>query len=187
MIGLIFDKECFKIISLLSLSPGSRFSRNDIKEKTRLNNVPLDIALKKLLSSKILIKDARLYQANFENDDSKKIIDLLSKQYKKLKELPLDVYFLLIDLISSAYTIKGIEIYLFGSYSKLVYQLGSDVDIAIIASKDFDKNSLIKAKNKLEKKYNKNIEIHDFDRSSFYKNKSDPLIKDILKNGIKLI
>ena len=32
-----------------------------------------------------------------------------------------------------------------------------------------------------------NIEIHYFSKNEFYKNKKDPLIKDILKNGVRVI
>ena len=40
---------------------------------------------------------------------------------------------------------------------------------------------------KLEKKYERKIEIHTFEKKAFYQNKNDPLIKNILKDGIKLV
>lgn len=40
---------------------------------------------------------------------------------------------------------------------------------------------------KLEKHYGKRIEGHFFDLRSFYKNKRDPLVREILQNGIKIL
>jgi predicted nucleotidyltransferase len=187
MISLIFNKEEFKILNIFSISPGSKFRRNEIKEKTKLNNVPLDEALLKLVKSDIIKKERKFYSINFENSYSKLIIEIISKQYKFLKEIPLDVYFLITDLISESKLLRKTEIYLFGSYSKLIYKDTSDIDIAILTDSNFDKKSVNKIIQKLEKRYSKNIEIHLFEKSKFYKNKKDPLIKDILKNGIKLI
>ncbi len=187
MIEQIFEKDAFKIISLFSISPGSRFTRTDIKDKTRLNNVPLDKALLRLQLSGIIKRNNNLYEINFENDNSKKIIDMASKQYKNFKELPFNVYMILIDIADHFSIIKGAEVYLFGSYSKLIYHEKSDIDIAIITQKVPDKHLITKLTTKLEKYYGKKIEIHEFERSSFYKNKKDPLVKDILKNGTRLI
>ena len=50
MITDIFNKDIVKILTLFSVSLGSKFTRNEIKEKTMLNNVPLDNALNILLN-----------------------------------------------------------------------------------------------------------------------------------------
>lgn len=187
MIGQIFDKDSYKIISLFSLSPGSRFKRNDIKEKTKLNNVTLDKALNRLIYSNIIIFDKNYYQLNFNNENSKKIIEIASRQYKDLKELPFNVYLLLIDLIDHLSSIRKIEVYLFGSYSKLIFREKSDIDIAILTTGEANMKNIVKISNKLEKKYGKRIEIHDFPKEAFYKNQSDPLVKDIIQNGMRLL
>src|SRR3989338_3968181 len=98
MISSIFDQNIFKTISLFSLAPGSRFSRKEIKEKTKLNNVPLDTSLIRLLKSEILQKEGNYYSVNFENEDGKNIVQIAAKRYKQLKEIPFDVYLLLIDV-----------------------------------------------------------------------------------------
>lgn len=184
MINLIFDKDLFKIMTIFSISSGSRFRRKELKEKTRLNNVPLDISLKKLIKTDLLKKERNLYSINFENQNIKIILDIISKQYKSLKEIPSDVYFLLNDLIFEIGS-YDLEIYLFGSYSKLVYKEDSDIDIAILGD-TIDKAIINKVVRKLENRYKKNIEIHYFDKNLFYKNKKDPLVEDIIKNGIRL-
>ncbi len=187
MINLIFDQGSFKVLSLFSLSPGSRFKRNEIKEKTILYNVTLDRVLAKLLNSRILKKERGLYSINLIYENSKTIISLLAEQYKLLKEVPFDVYLLLADVAYHLSDKKEIEAYLFGSYSKLVYKEGSDVDIAVLASPKLNKKAIERSVNRLRKLYRKDIELHFFSKQEFYKNRKDPLVKDILQNGSRLI
>ena len=77
------------------------------------------------------------------------------------------------------------DVYLFGSYAKLIFSESSDVDIAIV-SNQINKKEADKVIKKLEKKHKKEIELHYFTRN-FYKNKRDPLVKEILQHGIKMI
>jgi len=182
MIINLFKEDVFKILSFFSLSPGSKFNRNEIKEKVILNNVPLDNALSFLLNSKILKIERKIYSVNFDNEHSKFIIDLIIKEYKYLKNIPFKVYLVIIDIINRLSNQKNLELYLFGSYSKLIYKENSDIDLAVLNGRI--SNIII---NKLEKKYNITIEIHYFDKIKFYNNKKDPLIKDIIRNGMKLI
>lgn len=187
MITQAFNQNCIKILTLFSLAPGSRFNRKYVKEKTKMNNVPLDNSLLKLVSSKIIKKEKNYYSINFESEYSKEILDICSKQFKQLKELPLNIYYLLMDLSEYFSIIKGIEVILFGSYAKLAFSVKSDVDISLIHKNSLDKKKIASFVSKMEKAYGKNIEIHYFKKMSFYKNKKDPLIKSILKDGIKII
>jgi len=187
MISQIFTQDCFKIITLFSISPGSKHNRKFIQEKTGLYNTPLDKALRRLINSKILKREGNYYSVNFEEEYFKKFIDICISEYKTLKEIPLNIYFLLIDLINEFSKINRAEIYLFGSYSKLIYKNDSDVDIALIYSNNIDKKLINKFTLKVEKDYNKNIEIHYFEKNDFYKNKKDPLVKSIIKDGVKLM
>ena len=83
MINLIFDSDVFKVLTVFSISPGSRFKRKEIKEKTKLNNIPLDNALLKLIREDLLKKERNFYLINFENANIKIILDILSKQYNQ--------------------------------------------------------------------------------------------------------
>ena len=112
---------------------------------------------------------------------------MVIRQYKGLKELPLNVFLLIIDLIDSLSTIRKIEVYLFGSYSKLIYREKSDIDIAVLLQSENKKINFDKISQKLEKIYGTRVEIHDFDKGKFYDNKDDPLVSDILRNGIRLL
>lgn len=187
MINLIFDLDCFKILSVFALAPGLRHRRQELRQKTKLNNVPLDNALARLVLSKILAKEKKLFVINFENAQSKQILNIVSQQYKSMRELPLDVYFLLLDAVDKLITNKHIELWLFGSYAKLVYKEDSDVDLALLVTKKYEKETVNKILQKLEKKYSKAIELHTFDKARFYKNKRDPLVKEILMAGLRLI
>ena len=105
-----------------------------------------------------------------------------------MRQLPLMIYYLILDVVAAISLFKSIEAYLFGSYAKLIYTEKSDVDIAIMHHKEFKKKEQIaRIILKLEKSYNKKIEIHYFEKEKFYKNKKDLLVKGILKDGIKLI
>lgn len=174
-------------MSLFGVSPGSKFNRMEIKEKLCLNNVPLDKALLSLLCSGIVKREGNYYSINLENEYTKKILEICSKQHKQLKEIPLKVFYLLTDLAAYFSLIKKIEVFLFGSYAKLIYKKTSDVDIALLYQKQIDREKINKMIGKLEKNYDKRIEIHYFEKKQFYKNKKDPLVKNILKNGVKLI
>jgi predicted nucleotidyltransferase len=183
MIVQVFNKDVLELLTIFSLSPGSKFLRKELKEKTKLNNVNLDNCINTLLNSDLIKKEKRFLLLNLDN--IKEIIKLVSEEYKKLKELPLDVYFSIINILFFLNKLKSINVYLFGSYAKLIFKDNSDIDIAII-SENINKKELNKLVQKTESKYKKRIEIHYFGKD-FYKNKKDPLVKEIIKNGIKLI
>ena len=190
MISNIIDKNIIKIISYLLISPGSRYTRKDLKEKTGMNNIPLDNTLKKLKSLKIIKEVSNLYYLNFEDEKAKNLLEIIQKEYKEFN-LPYQIFNILLNIAEKLSKIKEIkEILLFGSYSKLIYSPKSDIDIAIIF---YDK---IKNKDKLEKKINKElikiskkskkqIEAHYFNDKDM--NAKDPLVKDILKNNKRII
>lgn len=186
-ISLLMDSGAFKVLTLFGISPGSRFNRGEIKEKTRLNNTPLDAALKKLMVSGVLERGGNYYSLNMENERTRDIALLVSGQYNAMKSLPLDVYFLVTDFMAAVSGERGIEVYLFGSYSKLVYSDKSDIDIAVLTQKSTGKESIKAVAKKLESRYGKRIELHLFDKRDFHKSRRDPLVKDIMKNGMKVI
>ena len=187
LINLI-DKNCAKILLFLIISPGSKYRRKEIKDKTLLNNIPLDISLKKLIALRIIKKKDKLYSLNLED----KIIKLLLEEKNLLMNLPLMVQYQILDLNSRIIGLESIEnIILFGSYSKLIFSDKSDIDIAIILKNKIKNKTKIgqivsRISKNLFKKYKKEIHIHlFFDKDLKYKR--DPLIKDILRNGMILI
>lgn len=61
------------------------------------------------------------------------------------------------------------------------------MNIAILHDERIDKNEINKLILKLEKTYEKEIEIHYFNKKDFYKNKKNPLIASILREGLRLV
>ena len=188
MISPVLNQDAFKLLTVFSLSPGSRFRRKELKELTRLNNVPLDKAMLRLVSSGVLSKRGT-YSVNMESEWAETIIPLCAKQHTQLRRIPLMVYFLISDFVFQASSFKGIELYLFGSYSKLVFSEKSDIDVAVLTLQNVKvvKGQLLALAEKLGKSYGKEVQLHFFDKKSFYSNKKDPLVSEIIKNGVLLI
>jgi|SRR3989344_5243309 len=188
MISPLFHSDCFKVLSLYGIFLGSRFNRSEIKQRTKLHNVLLDKALALLLSSGIVKKEKRYFSLNFENEYTQLIMELVRKQYKQMRELPLMIYHLIMDIVAAISIFKEMEVYLFGSYVKLIYTNKSDIDLAVIYTQKFNKkNQITKIVSKIEKNYNKKIEVHYFEKEVFYRNKKDILVRSIIKDGIRLI
>lgn len=187
MISFMFMPDCFKILTFFSLSPGSSWNRKEIQDKLKLNNVPLDNALTQLLNAGVLQKKKKYYSLQWESEYTKKIIGLCQEQFKQLRELPLPIYIILVDFLYYLSAFKDIGVFLFGSYSKLIYKENSDLDIAIIYGHKIDRGKIPKSVSKLEKIYGQKIDIHYFEKENFYKSKKDPLVHGIMKDGVKLI
>lgn len=187
MITVIFDWNIIKILTFLSISPGSKFQRKDIQCKLSINNVPLDKALVRLVNVGILSQEKRLYSINFQSKYSKDILKIIKSEYLRFKEIPLKVYLALMDVSLCLSAINGISrAYLFGSYAKLIYTNKSDIDIAVFLDCEDSKTEKLinKAICKIEKKYGKSIEPHFFNKKDL--KRKDPLLKEILKNNVVL-
>lgn len=194
MITDLFDKNIVKILSLFFISPGSKHTRKEIKEKTGMNNIPLDIGLRKLLKQKITKKTKNLYELSPSlPPEIETLVESLKTEFReKFVSLPLKVFYTLTEISEKLSRIKEIKnVFLFGSYAKLIYTEKSDIDLAIILPDRLkNKTKLIKQINKttnrIEKKFKREIETHFFSESNL-KHKKDPLIKDIIKNSRQII
>jgi predicted nucleotidyltransferase len=183
MIINLLDANVAKVLVVFSLAPGAKFRRKELKERTKLNNVNLDKALIALQNSKVLLKENSYFKLNL-NEKTKALVELIQKEYKELNEIPLNVFFSILDLINKAMVLKDVEVYLFGSYAKLTFKEGSDIDLAIISEETLE--FLEKYALKIEKKYKTKIQLHFFGKD-FEKHKEDPLVREIIRNGIKLL
>ncbi|MFH1917451.1 MAG: nucleotidyltransferase domain-containing protein [Nanoarchaeota archaeon] len=186
MMTALFNQDIVRVLTVMSLSPGSRFFRKGLQEKTRMNNACLDAALAILGNAGILEKDGRSIIFNLER--ARPIIAIVSAEYRLLKELPLDAYFSISMAARALARKKGVSLYLFGSYAKLVYNDRSDIDIAVVSDRVTakDKRLLEKTVKKAKKQYGKAIEFHYFG-TDIYKNRKDPLVKEVLGNSVKIL
>ena len=180
MIISLLNKNSAKILLLFSTSPGRRYLRKEIQEKSEINNVPLESSLAELLNFKLIIKKRKIYSLNLENNLVSQILDEL----KEFSSIPLKIKFILNDFVSYMSKVKGINsILLFGSYSKIIFSDKSDIDIAVICeSKNDIEGKATFIADRLSKEYKKNIHVNFFSEQDL-KHKKDPLIKDILRNS----
>ena len=151
-----------------------------------MNNVPLDFALNKLCNLGIITERKNLYALSFENEEYQEILYSIKKEYQK-RNLPHNIFMILLEAIEILLREKNVkQAMLFGSYAKLIYSDKSDIDIAVIMSKNvkdkrIHENNLSKKLNKLEIKYKKRMELHFFSEEDL--KKADPLIAEIKRNG----
>ena len=114
------------------------------------------------------------------------------KERGKIANIPLKVQYILLDFANYALRFKFIKnIILFGSYSKLIFSEKSDIDIAVVFSNRIRNRAGVEKKlmaleEKLSRKYKKKIQMHFFLEGDL-KHKEDPLIRDILRNGVVLV
>ena len=187
MIINLINKNSAKILLLFSTSPGRKYLRKEIQEKTEINNVPLDSSLAELLSFKLIIRKGRIYSLNLENS----LIIQILEELKEFSTIPLKVKFILNEIVFYVSKINSIKsMILFGSYAKLIYSEKSDIDIAVILDNKVKNKKIIEEKiesfsEKIGKKYKKQIEVHLFLEKNM--KEKDPLIKDILRNGKKIL
>ena len=189
MITNLLNKNSIKIISYLSISPGSKYTRKEIKEKTKLNNVPLDESISRLILLQIIKRERNLYFLKLEHEPTKKIIELIKSEYNKYN-VSYGIFILLLETIDKTSKYKQIrDIILFGSHAKLIHTDRSDIDIAIISSEKINdkvKKGIINRIEQISKKENKKIDAQFFTNKEMKENQSDLLIKDILRNGKSL-
>ena len=183
MILNLFDLSIAKVLTLFSLAPGIKLKRKEIKEKTKLTNLTLDKALSVLLNSSILVREGNYFKLSL-NEKTKMLIKLIQEEYKSLNEIPLNAFFSILEIVDRISAFKDVEVYLFGSYAKLTFTPESDIDLAIVSERDL--KFLEKQALKTEKKYKTKIQLHFFPKD-LKEHKEDPLVKEILRNGIKLI
>lgn len=186
MIANLFNKNIVKVLSFFLISPGSKWTRKEVKEKTEMNNIPLDNTLNKLLKLEMIKREKSLLMLNPENE-FKMEIEKIRKEFIEFN-LPLKIFYIILEVSDKFFEIRQIKnAILFGSYAKLIYNVNSDIDLAIITEKksiNFERG-IKKAISKIGKRGKRTIELHFFLEKDL-KHKEDPLIKDILR-GRKLI
>lgn len=183
MILNLFDPSIAKVLTLFSLAPGIKLRRKEIKEKTKITNLTLDKTLSILLNSSVLVREGNYFKLSL-NEKTKTLIKLIQEEYKSLNEIPLNAFFSILEIADRISALKDVEVYLFGSYAKLTFTPESDIDLAIVSDRDL--RFLEKQALKIERKYKTKIQLHFFTKD-FKEHKEDPLVKEILRNGIKLI
>ena len=180
--AILNNKTVWYVLILASYSPGSGYTRKEIKELSKLDNLSLDKALRKLSFHKIIKKEKRIIKLNFDNPETKTLLDLIEQEKKRLNHPSYELFLILTEFIHLVEQHPIDAMYLFGSHAKKTASSESDIDIAVFSSQNI---TLIKEEEKIETKFNKELQLHYFrteERSS--RNK---LMENILKDGIRIV
>ena len=180
--SILNNKTVWYFLILASYSPGSGYSRKEIKDITKLDNASLDKVLRKLIFHKIIKKEKRIIKMNFDNPETGMILDLLEQIKKKLNHPTYDLLLIITEFLHFIEFAEIDSIYLFGSHAKKTTSPNSDIDIAIFSD---EKLNLIKEEEKIEEKFGKELQLHYFKTEELkHRNK---LIENILKDGVKIL
>ncbi|MDP2750300.1 MAG: nucleotidyltransferase domain-containing protein [Nanoarchaeota archaeon] len=179
IVDILNNKSVGKLLILLSYSPGAGYSRGEIMKLMKWNNLSLDRTLKKLEFHKVITKDGRTIKLNFASEETKKLMELIEYDKKKLNFPSFEIFIVLVEFVRLAEGNKIEEIYLFGSHAKKTASVNSDIDIAVFSK---EKINLIEAKDAISEEFGKEIQLHYFKIGEKSK-----LVDEVKKHGVRLI
>ena len=182
------NKTSWKILRLLSEAPGRGTSRSEIKEMTKAGNFALSKSLEELTRYGILLKKKigkkEIYWLNSADPRVQELLKLFEIERTKLKNLkPSKVIFLSKVLDEINKKLSPESVILFGSHAKGTATEESDFDLCVIIKKITTKQRLMITS--LPEK----VQVHLFEKKEFeeLKRRKDPLVEEILRDGVKLI
>lgn len=183
LIPALSSKAALKIIYLFSLEPGKGLNRKEIKEFTKLENNPLDRALKLLVFFSVLERQKRIYRLK----QNKELLEFLKAERERSRNINFDVWNLLFDFSLAMERFKPKRMILFGSYAKAVASVHSDVDVCLVfEKKDLKEEIKIhELAEELEKKFEKKLQLQFFSEKDFEGNAE--LVKEIKRDGIDIV
>lgn len=173
-----------KIVNFLSRNIGRSFTINEISRSLGEYYSFVHRTINKLIEDGIIIKNkvgkSHLCSPNLENEKTMALIQLSEiesrdEYYDKNKELKL----ILEDFVNSVGAKSIISIVLFGSYAKGTATKESDIDILVIHERKFNADKTTK---EIYAKYGKEINAIIMTVDQFKKQKSRPIVKDIIHN-----
>jgi predicted nucleotidyltransferase len=189
---LLGYKSTWRILELLFETPRKPVSRKDLFKFTKLGNAPLSRGLERLASVGVITKEKHerkeKYYINEMNEYARAFQELWKKEQTDLRNLSYDIRTISSEFVRGLNeNCRGVsKIILFGSHAKGTASIHSDIDFAVVFSKDLVQEiEVTRIVHKLEKQFNVKIQVHYFTEKSFLgKNK---LVKEIKNDGIKLV
>ncbi len=190
------SKSVWRVLMLYGESPGSGFTRQELREHTKLGNKALSFALKRLVTFGILSKNKdsfplAVYKLNLGNKYSGDILKMIKSEKNELNSLPYGF-----GLIAREFSRRIIDIidvkniYLFGSVAKRTYREDSDMDFAVVLDKKNAKSDMLISKiaEELSRKFKRKIQYFILTEEQIKDSgKRSKLTEEILKDGIKII
>lgn len=192
-------RSAWKILLLLSETPGKMLTRKQIQGHTKIGNkvlVKFLLVLEKfdlLQTSKTGRK--HFYKLNMHNQYTKSIIDLINIERRQLNA----VYFShLLVLREFVYELTNLDfeniqkILLFGSVAKHTARVDSDIDLALITKGKISLQEQVLHTDlieRLKKRFTNEIQIHYFTEEEFEKLRraGNKLVSEIVTDGLVLV
>jgi predicted nucleotidyltransferase len=181
------NKTAWKILRILTEAPGRGTERKEIKEITRAGNFALSNSLKELERYNILLKKKvgkkEIYWLNSANPIVQELIKLFELERVKLKNLQPSKTIFLAKIIDKISKFNPKSVSLFGSHAKGTATEESDFDLCVIVKGN--KKDCLRKLSKLPE----NVEVHLFEEKEFedLRKKKDPLVEEIIRDGIQLL
>jgi len=179
ILNILNNKSVWKLLALVSYSPGAGYIRKEIKKLLDWNNLSLDRALKKLEFYKILQKSGRIIKLNYDNPKTEELLEIVKEDKKRLNYPNFELFVILHEFVWLSESPKIDKIYLFGSHAKKTASLNSDIDIAVFS---YSKISLVKAKEHIKEKYRKEVQVH-----YFRPKEKSKLVNEVFKHGVRIV
>lgn len=191
-------RSAWKILLLLSETPGKMVTRKQIQEHTKIGNKAL-VKFLLLLEKFDLIQTSKtgrkhFYKLNMQNPYTNAIIDLINVERRQLNA----VYFShLLVLREFVYELTNLDfenilkIFLFGSVAKHTARIDSDIDLAIVTKgKISPREQLLHIDliERLKKRFVNEIQVHYFTEEEFEKLRraGNKLVTEIVTDGLVL-
>lgn len=191
------SKAVWRILLVLADLPGRGVTREEIRKFTKLGSKSLTDSLKTLIEFNVIksTKEGKqtYYKLNLANKFTSLITELCRLEKEKLNNLGFEISTILREFIRMCLdAIEPKKIILFGSSVKTRYRKDSDIDICVITEKKIKvENDLMleHITERIEKRFNRSIQIHSFSEQEFEKLKQEKnlLVNEIVRDGIILI
>jgi predicted nucleotidyltransferase len=190
-------RTAWKILFVFAEAPGKAVSRKEIQQLTKLGNKVLTkflLLLEKfsmITSSKI--GKAYYYKLNLSNPFVEQIVGTILLEKKQLNNPDFAVLNVLREFVyelTNADLGNLEQVILFGSYAKRTFSKDSDIDVAIITQEKSADDELLITDiiDRLHKRFRKEIQPHYYTAKEFKAlEKKDKLVKEIVKDGIRLV
>lgn len=192
-------RTAWKILLLMSETPGKMLTRKQIQEHTKIGNKVLVKFLLLLEKFDMLqtLKTGRkhFYRLNMHNPYTKSIMDIIDVERRQLNAVYFSHLLILREFVYELtnFDLENIKkIILFGSVAKHIARIDSDIDLAIITKeKTTPQEQLLHTDliERLKKRFGNEIQIHYFSEDEFGKLQKarNKLVNEIATDGLVLV
>src|SRR3989344_4716050 len=99
MVNMLNNKSIWRLLALVSYSPGAGYTRKEIMELLKWNNLSLDRSLKKLEFYKIIKRERRVIKLNFGNKETGRLLEMIEEDKRKLNHPSFELFLVLTEFL----------------------------------------------------------------------------------------